>query len=80
MIDVHIQFCILFTDLIEEEDDDEEEVHEDDEGMNVVVLDDDANQQNGNIEHTQINNKSNAFSQGHEMQWIFELKVLIGEL
>lgn len=55
-------------------------MHEDDEGVDVVVVDDDPDQKEGNVEHAEVYDKSDAFRQRHQMQRVLELEVLICEL
>lgn len=54
-------------------------MHEDDEGVDVVVVDDDADEQEGDIEHAQVDDVADALGEGHEVEGVFELQVLVGE-
>lgn len=65
MIDVHIEFCILFADLIDEKDYGEEEVHEDYEGVDVVVVDYDPYQEVKDVAHAEEDHETEAACQGH---------------
>ena len=71
-VDVDVEFCVFFAELVEEERHDEQEVHGDDEGVQVLVVDDDADQEGEQVDHAEVGEVAYAVGGDGEVEGIFE--------